>query len=95
MGSKAPKGVVTHGRTPHLAQHHKTLSHLLHTPQTPGNAATGVGSVPCLVHRQDIAFVGPPPSAFAAELPLRFPVFEPLITALPTECVLRRVSFMG
>lgn len=56
---------------------------------------TGMGAVPGSGHRQDIVCVGPPSSAFAVELPLRFPVFEPLITALPPECVLGRGSFMG
>lgn len=54
-----------------------------------------MGAGPRLVHRRDIVAVGPPSSAFAAELPLRFPVFEPLITALPPEYGLGRVSFMG
>lgn len=54
-----------------------------------------MGAAPGSAHRQDIVYVGPPSSAFAVELPLRFPVFEPLITALPLECVLGRVTFMG
>lgn len=91
---KLQKGVVTHG-TPCLAQQHRSLAHVHGSPQPHRNAATGMGAAPGSAHRQDIVYVGPPSSAFAVELPLRFPVFEPLITALPPECVLGRVTFMG
>lgn len=51
--------------------------------------------IPCLMHRWAVVFVGPPLNAFAVKLSLLFPVFEPLITALPWEYVLGRVRFMG
>lgn len=67
------KGVVTHGApTP-------SPSHPMGTHGYAWTAATGMGSVPCSGHRWDTVYAGPPSSAFAAELPLWFPVFEPLI----------------
>lgn len=45
VGSKAPKGVVTPG-TPRLAQHHETLSHLHHSPQTPMDCCHRDGHLP-------------------------------------------------
>jgi len=61
-------------------------------------ATTGTGTVrliPYLMCRWAVVYVGPPESAFAVELSLLFPAFEPLIRALPREYVLGRVRFMG